>query len=882
MSFSGFRPTGSQPGSTLSARQDAAPFQYGSGRALQRDETMDSMTTDPRGRTVYHEGTFDTQASAEDTAGYGSPTSSMSVANSRENSADARARVRVTILGAKSLRGSDWQGKMDPYCVYEVVGRPEQYRTKVVIGSLDPVWNEEKALTAFEPGDKLKFMVVDRTDESVIGHAILDSERFYPTGFVDDLPLATDNSKSKSLASLQVRIMVSGVPLQPPASVEDISMEAQLQRLQPRLEELQRRREVLMQHLGAEKQRSEILQADHAQLSLNSAADPGAKQRREMEAAELRQEREMYYELQDLVMTLQKENALQESRRSQPETADVQQMRANVIDARARAAALRDEVAQLQSQPSVNQGSIATIGLDMNQNGQTDLLVSGVDKNQDGIPDLLQQAVPRSIGTQPGTSELASKLSAVLSRLKDENTLLQQTLREQQRPQAPIASIEADRYVEHPISETLDVEVEEEGKVETIIQQMAEMELACQNRFVEWRAKCKQIEWQPPKVHMKVVEVESGPGCAALLEALQQKEAQIAQVKEELVVAMKASRDPGPREVVTIQRERLLEVPKKTVQEVKVLMFDRQEKLQVQIQQKDLELQTARDELRTLEMRLDEAVRVRRASGVPSNSSTPSLPSGTVNLPGGAIIREPRIIGGGIGGGIGGAPVASPTVGGAYAGSVGVPTMGLGATPVGSSYVYGSAAKEDPSAASTTSVAGASTPGIAGAYAFGGALQVVIVGAQGLPDGWWSTGSSISCEILGKPASRWEADRVGSNLEPSREDPVWREVREMSGFVPGDALRLVARRKGDSGSLGQAILNSGQFYPNGLDATLELSPDSGDTYGSWRGSGNIKLRVWIAPFGSSIPRAPTMIVSSPSPTNTMGQAWSSANGRMGT
>jgi len=353
-----------------------------------------------------------------------------------------------------------------------------------------------------------------------------------------------------------------------------------------------------MKHLNAEKQRAELLQAEHSQLGMTSSRDLPELQLNQQRAM-LQQERDRYYELQDFIMALQKEIALRDTANfgtAQEEVVleDIEQLRMDVQTGRQRVANLQSDIAYLEG---------------------------------------FAQAPPQSAPL----SEHGLKLAAVLERLRGENKTLQVQLQSQQTPRGPVAALQADRYVEQPVPETRTVEVEDDSRVNAIIQQMAEMESAYESSFIQWRAKCKQLEWQPAKVKMKVIEKEDGPRCQALLEAVRGKDEEIARVKQDLVAAFqKTARDQTPRETVTIKRERLVEVPKKEFRMVEVMSVDRQEQLQRQLQLKDLELQAARNALRSSELQLSETLQDTSTMPRSATAVTPPTPPVAPGPPGSA------------------------------------------------------------------------------------------------------------------------------------------------------------------------------------------------------------------------------------------------------
>merc|ERR1712003_362746 len=69
--------------------------------------------------------------------------------------------VGVTVLSASGLPVGDVYSS-DPYCVCEIVGKPEtQCTTGFVTNTLNPYWNEAFVLNNYEVGDYITFTVFD-------------------------------------------------------------------------------------------------------------------------------------------------------------------------------------------------------------------------------------------------------------------------------------------------------------------------------------------------------------------------------------------------------------------------------------------------------------------------------------------------------------------------------------------------------------------------------------------------------------------------------------------------------------------------------------------------------------------------------------------------
>merc|ERR1711933_633898 len=77
--------------------------------------------------------------------------------------------VIIMIRGAKGLPPADPNGKSDPFCFCQLVGKDHtRFKTKVIKKTLDPIWDEEcddkyryEGPTADTDGDRIYFEVRD-------------------------------------------------------------------------------------------------------------------------------------------------------------------------------------------------------------------------------------------------------------------------------------------------------------------------------------------------------------------------------------------------------------------------------------------------------------------------------------------------------------------------------------------------------------------------------------------------------------------------------------------------------------------------------------------------------------------------------------------------
>jgi len=134
------------------------------------------------------------------------------------------ARLKITIVGASGLKKADALGGSDPYVICEVPGKGSLGRTRVLNNTQKPVWNHELD-TKYSPGDKLKFTVWDEDSMSksdLLGHTVLNPDRFYPGGFRGQLALKDGSNATK--ATLEIMIDVVQQPKGPSVAPTDASL----------------------------------------------------------------------------------------------------------------------------------------------------------------------------------------------------------------------------------------------------------------------------------------------------------------------------------------------------------------------------------------------------------------------------------------------------------------------------------------------------------------------------------------------------------------------------------------------------------------------------------------------------------------------------------
>jgi voltage-gated sodium channel len=131
----------------------------------------------------------------------------------RSNQNDRTITLRITIVGARGLRDADWVTKSDPYCICEVLGKPDlTFRTATIKDELKPSWQHTSEISGFLSNDTLVFAVMDEDvwpkADDFLGRGILNSEKFYPDGFDGELTLQDESGKRGRSGRLKVIIVV--------------------------------------------------------------------------------------------------------------------------------------------------------------------------------------------------------------------------------------------------------------------------------------------------------------------------------------------------------------------------------------------------------------------------------------------------------------------------------------------------------------------------------------------------------------------------------------------------------------------------------------------------------------------------------------------------
>jgi len=121
----------------------------------------------------------------------------------------ASPTLHVNIEGAKGLHTGDSVGASDPYCICEVIGKPDvTIKSHMVEDSLDPEWQFEDDIDGFALGDALMFTVWGRdalNNDYSLGKAFLTTHDIMrsPEGFSGELQL---HHSGEHLALLKVHV----------------------------------------------------------------------------------------------------------------------------------------------------------------------------------------------------------------------------------------------------------------------------------------------------------------------------------------------------------------------------------------------------------------------------------------------------------------------------------------------------------------------------------------------------------------------------------------------------------------------------------------------------------------------------------------------------
>jgi hypothetical protein len=152
----------------------------------------------------------------------GHPASDLFERQMNPEISDPEERLRVTMISARGLRRADLNGSSDPFCICEVLGRPESsVSTRWINKTLTPEWNESFELPLYHFHDSLHFTIRDHDEPStgccqffddgddVLGSVILKSSQIHPNGFDGELHLKHAGRYHKN-AWVKVKVEILG------------------------------------------------------------------------------------------------------------------------------------------------------------------------------------------------------------------------------------------------------------------------------------------------------------------------------------------------------------------------------------------------------------------------------------------------------------------------------------------------------------------------------------------------------------------------------------------------------------------------------------------------------------------------------------------------
>lgn len=123
--------------------------------------------------------------------------------------------LEVKIISARGVRDADWAlgaGQSDPYCVAEILGKPQQkITTEVINDQKDPVWNATGSLVAAQT-DSIQFTVFDKDigkEDDLLGKVSLPCSKCVPGGWSGEIKMKQTSDTAKAVnAFLKVKVTV--------------------------------------------------------------------------------------------------------------------------------------------------------------------------------------------------------------------------------------------------------------------------------------------------------------------------------------------------------------------------------------------------------------------------------------------------------------------------------------------------------------------------------------------------------------------------------------------------------------------------------------------------------------------------------------------------
>lgn len=369
--------------------------------------------------------------------------------------------------------------------------------------------------------------------------------------------------------------------------------------------------ERLERELRSEKDKCRLLQEEldsfrklSGRLTSSGGTPPGSGAAGHPNAAfggmdELSYFRQQHENLTNRVVTLEKENRrLAEQASAKPEQTATDAT-LNALEMQERNAELLVALRHAEEQISVLHGNVTQL-----QNKPAKVEVVNVER-----------PLVRTVTVE--NTEHVDQLRAQLNEMRDENMQLRHSLLSAQTQAPQVEVVHVDRYVIKPEVEVQVVEIESEAssqKIGALIEEQRKLtaeKLQAEAALADARLQLQRLQLEPARVDVQVVEVDSGERLRELVELLQQKETELGDLKRHL-----HEQGAGGKEVIYVDRDRIVEVPRVELQHVEVENSDVIEQYQRALELKDKELESTRAELlrareaqRTTEVQLQDALK---------------------------------------------------------------------------------------------------------------------------------------------------------------------------------------------------------------------------------------------------------------------------------
>jgi len=141
---------------------------------------------------------------------------------------DLDPRCFIQILRATNLKAADWglakKSTSDPYVVCQIVGKERtEIKTKVIMETLEPEWNEEFEMIDYEIGDDISFQVMDwdnRGADDPLGDYTISYADYWKDGAEYHTELELNNTGMEAVSLLEVKVTTE-VPELPKVVVHD-------------------------------------------------------------------------------------------------------------------------------------------------------------------------------------------------------------------------------------------------------------------------------------------------------------------------------------------------------------------------------------------------------------------------------------------------------------------------------------------------------------------------------------------------------------------------------------------------------------------------------------------------------------------------------------